>query len=226
MSANEREEDITVTDLSAEEAFEAGDCIFDEEQYNQPGQPRSFYEATMKQLGPLIQDCSCASLLRDTTISPDAGKALSHQLKFVHRKAIAVNKYCEFQLARLDDLDHIIHAVLARSKETPSKAVRTDVGSILDGPLSGVQVGRYLSEYMYFDAVAHNMEVTHSQGLRARDDEEPLYGHALGITPGGKGGFHMDRRGQHDHNRNWIFYETDLKHKCQRYMLGQKGGFL
>ena len=130
MSANEREEDITVTDLSAEEAFEAGDCIFDEEQYNQPGQPRSFYEATMKQLGPLIQDCSCASLLRDTTISPDAGKALSHQLKFVHRKAIAVNKYCEFQLARLDDLDHIIHAVLARSKETPSKAVRTYVGSI------------------------------------------------------------------------------------------------
>jgi len=226
VSANEREEDITGNDLTVEDAFETGDCILDEDQYNQPGQRRSFYEATMKQLGPLIQDCTCASLLRDTTISPDAGKALSHQLKFVHRKAIAVNKYCEFQLALLDDPHHIIHDVLKRSKETPSKAVRTYVGSILDGPLSGVQVGRYLSEYMYFDAVANNMEVTHSQGIRARDDEEPLFGRALGITPGGKGGFHMDRRGQHDHNPNWIFHETDLKLKCQRYMLGQKGGFL
>jgi hypothetical protein len=72
VSANEREEDITGNDLAAEDAFETGDCILDEDQYNQPGQRRSFYEATMKQLGPLIQDCTCASLLRDTTISPDA----------------------------------------------------------------------------------------------------------------------------------------------------------
>ena len=122
MSANEREEDITGMDFSVEDDAETEkDCVFDKDEGNQTGQSRVFFEATMKQLGPLIKNCTCASLLRDTTISPDAGKALSHQLKFVHRKAIAVNKYCEYQLALLDDPKHFIHDVLKRSKELQAK---------------------------------------------------------------------------------------------------------
>ena len=220
MSGDEREEDIAGKDLSAENAAETAEDNFFE--IDTPAQHRLFYEATIKQLAPLIKSHKCASLLRDTTISEDAGVALSHQLRFVHRKAIAVNKYCEFQLARQDDSSHIIHDVLRKSSETPSKAVRAYVGTYLDPQLSGVQVGRYLSEYIYFDAVAHHLPVTEFEGPRG----DALFGRAVMISPGGKGGFHMDRRGQFDHTPNWIFHETDLKLSCQRYMLAQKGEFL
>ena len=219
MSSKEREEDIAGT------AAETEDCILeqeDNEDISEARKARSFYEATIKQIGPCVKDHKCASLLRDTTISEAAGVTLSHQLHFVHRKATAVLKFCEYRIALEDDPGHVIHAVLKWSKETPSNALRTYVGSILDVKLSGPQVARYVSEYKYFDAVAHDEPVTHAEGPR---DEEPLFGRALGIPPGGKGGFHMDRRGQCDHNQHWIFHETDLKLKAQRFMLEQKGIF-
>ncbi len=55
------------------------------------------------------------------------------------------------------------------------------------------------------------------------EEAEPLFGRALNITPGGRGGFHMDRRGLQDHRPNWIFYETDLKLQAQKFILDQKG---
>ena len=106
------------------------------------------------------------------------------------------------------------------SSDSPSKALRKFVGATLAPAISSAQVARYISEYRFFDAVAHDKPVVHSAKL---EEAEPLFGRALSITPGGRGGFHMDRRGKQDHRPNWIFYETDLKLQAQKFMLDQKG---
>ena len=53
-----------------------------------------------------------------------------------------------------------------------------------------------MSEYRFFDAVAWDYPVI-------AVDVEALFGRSETIT--GKGGFYMDRRGQHDYRPNFIF---------------------
>jgi hypothetical protein len=65
------------------------------------------------------------------------------------------------------------------------------------------------SEYTYYDAEAHELPVEVGKNGVER---------AASVTPGGRGGFHMDRRGTYDHRPNWLLHETDYKNQVLRSM--------
>ena len=180
-----------------------------------------FCKATIAHLGPVVRKRNYYSLLRDTHISEDAAKTLSghpsaYQLQHVELKTLIVYKYCLSYLALYTDSTHLIHKIMNGSK-SPAKDLRDYVGQTAGSiPISQRQVARYLCEYKFFDACAHEYPV---EALTT----DKLYGRATTVTPGGKGGFHMDRRGLYDHRPNFIFNQTDLKMQAQRYMRSQKG---
>ena len=125
-------------------------------------------------------------------------------------KAVIVYKYAEAYINLSNDPTHFLHGAIKASLTQPARALREYIGSSAgEIGLSERTVARYLSEYRFFDAVAHEYPVV-------AVDEESLFGRSVCITPGGRGGFHMDRRGQHDHRPNFIFNQTDLKIEAQQ----------
>ncbi len=179
-----------------------------------------FFKSTCVHLKPLIFDQTTYVLLRDTEINPETVGRMKaghkgggmYQLRHVHMKAVIVYKYAEAYINLSNDPTHFLHGVIKASLHQAARALREYIGaSAGEIGLSERTVANYLSEYRFFDAVAHEYPVV-------AVDEEALFGRSVCITPGGRGGFHMDRRGQHDHRPNFIFNETDLKIEAQQYM--------
>ena len=135
----------------------------------------------------------------------------TYQYHHVELKTLIVYKYAVEYVNLYDNPDAIIQKIMKGSKE-PAKDLRKFIGETA-GSISVSQrtVARYLCEYRFFDAAAHSEETEAVEG-------EQVYGRAAYLTPGGKGGFHMDRRGQFDHRPNFIFHQTDLKIKAQMHM--------
>ena len=105
--------------------------------------------------------------------------------------------------------------MILKTNNAPSKAICAFVGDNAgEMRISSWQVVRYISEYRYFDAVVNEYPVTES---------EKIFGHATHITPGGRGSFHMDLRGSHDHWPHFLYHQTDLKIEAQQYMRKKKG---
>ena len=190
------------------------------EQFYKTNSSIEFFKSTFDHLKPLIFDQTTYVLLRDTELSPEtvgrmtAGQQTPgmYQLRYVHMKAVILFKYAEAYIKLSEDPSHYLHDVIKASPHQPARALRAFIGeSAGEIGLSERTVARYLSEYRFFDAVAHGCPVV-------AVDEEALFGRSVCITPGGKGGFHMDRRGQHDHRPNFIFNQTDLKIEAQQYM--------
>ena len=135
----------------------------------------------------------------------------TYQYHHVELKTLIVYKYAQEYVNLYENPGAVIHKIL-KGSTSPAKDLRQYIGDSAGSiPVSQRQVARYLCEYKFFDAAAHDQPTEVVGG-------EKVYGRAVFVTTGGKGGFHMDRRGQHDHRPNFIFHQTDLKIKAQMHM--------
>jgi hypothetical protein len=164
-------------------------------------QTKTFYEQTARHIKGHIDDGTTHELLRDTVISKGAGVAFAYQLRAVHKKAAVVFAYCNM-MAMI-----FLGTFLLPIVGPPTTYVRYAVSVSLG--VSVATVMRYLAEYTYYDAEAHELPIEVGKNGVER---------AASVTPGGKGGFHMDRRGTYEHRPNWLLHETDLKNKVLRSM--------
>lgn len=162
---------------------------------------KNFYEQTARHLKEHIDGGTTHELLRDTVISAGAGAAFAHQLRSVQKKASVVFAYCNMKAMVF--LETCLVPIAGSSTAFICNVISKTLGVAICTTM------RYLSEYTYYDALAHELPVVDGKSGVAR---------AATITPGGQGGFHMDRRGTYDHRPNWLLHETDYKNRILRSM--------
>jgi hypothetical protein len=180
---------------------------------------RDFLTETFTHLKGIMDSGKYYLLLRDVAIDDAMARKWAYKLRTAQEKCHAVYHFCRLSLEHLDKHGMIIGQVeymLANPSEYPGlnnschAALLTLAGIGVGTGLSRATVGRHLSEYKYFDAEAHNLPVTPPL-------KDHLYGRAVSLPPGGKGGFHSDLRGSHTHP-HFLFNQPDLRAKVTTHM--------
>jgi hypothetical protein len=204
--------------------FEYAKIVKEIEKLHDSDPVRKFMENTAAQLKEVLKSRKWYTLLRDCTLDELGFTHWGHKasIDIVIQKAQVVLIYCTKYLEYYNEPDGRTHLIVSFMLANPLRYPNLDnsvvkcllqlAGEGIPGSgCSRATVARYLSEYKYFDAQFHGKAVT--EPIKGQ-----LYGRAINCPPGGKGGFHSDRRGKHVHP-NFLWNQPGLKAKVKAYMI-------